>query len=428
LAVAKLSGATKSATSSRPSITLRGLHYLTAPYYYRVETLNGTHRRFSLPAAAIGLLPATPTSLRATSGSKGTYLTWNSGASTGFTIEQATNPGMSQNVHSYAIRGQERQFTPYGLSDGTTYFFRIRAVNAGTPSAYTATVRATVKTHELPVTVMSYNILEAEFDGRLEGGDIVAPWSARGPAIARLIEQASPDAVGIQEGASWVGKVRGPREVDSLRSMLDGEYKLAHTEIPPSQPHFRRTGVYILYKADTYKAIGAGGHWDLGNTRWAAYQVLQNRRTGARFLFVSAHLLVPAGRANDVRREAETKSLLSHSRSYAAAAGLPIVYVGDFNSDQYLRHSFNGPERAMRAKNVNDSYDVAQTRTHARYNTAEHYMRRPPANGARIDYVFAPPGVGVRSWGLVMDLSHGKFVGTIPSDHNPLVSNVLVPY
>jgi endonuclease/exonuclease/phosphatase family metal-dependent hydrolase len=352
LAVANLSHDTVRGVSKRPRITVRGLRYQTAPYYYRVETLNGVRRKFSLPASSIGLRPPAPTGLVATSDSHGTSLTWNGVTATGFTVEQATDSAMTQDVKTYPINGEESQFTPYGLTDGTTYYFRVRAMNSGTPSAYTTPVQATVMTNEQPVSVMTYNVLEAADDGRSEGGNKVAPWSERGPAAAKLIQQANPDVVGVQEAASWVGTPTPARQIDSLTSMLDGEYSLADTEIPPGQPHHFRTGVYILYKTDTYQAIGQGGHWDIGNTRWASYQVLQNRTTGARFFFVSAHLAFPPGAAADRDRKTETENLLADAKRQAN--GLPIVYVGDFNSDQWAGHAFDGPGIAMRAANVDE--------------------------------------------------------------------------
>jgi endonuclease/exonuclease/phosphatase family metal-dependent hydrolase len=379
-------------------------------------------------ARGVGSRSAAPAHLQAKIGPAKTSLRWHSGGVSGFAVEQATNQAMTTGRRVYRIRGTGRQFTPYGLTRGRTYYFRVRALNGGTPSKYSSTVRVVARTAEQPVTVMTYNILEAKFDGRHEGGNVVAPWSRRRPAAARLIRQADPDVVGIQEGASWVRKARGPRQVDSLRAALRGKYKLAHTEIPPSRRHFHRTGDYILYKKSRYQARGHGGHWALGDSRFAAYQVLRNRATGARMLFVSAHLLVTPGAASDARREAETRRLIHRARPYAARRHVPIVYVGDFNSDRFRRHSFNGPAMAMRAAGVADAWDAAQHRTRARYNTADHYMRKPPRNGARIDYVFAPAGVAVRSWGLVMNLSHGRFVGTIASDHNPLVARLEIPY
>jgi endonuclease/exonuclease/phosphatase family metal-dependent hydrolase len=279
-----------------------------------------------------------------------------------------------------------------------------------------------------PVRVMTYNILELSADGRHEGSGTVAPWSQRKAGAVRLIKAANPDVVAVQEGSDWVGRPRGHRQVDSLRAALGGAYALAHTEVSPNRPHYFRTGVYILYKKAEYRAYGHSWHWGLGNQRWAAYQLLKNRQTGAKFLFVSTHLLVGDGAANDQRRESETKVLISKAGAFARKHHVPVIYGGDFNSDHNRRHAFNGPAIAMHAANMTDTFNAAPTRSLGRYNSANEYDRRPPKFGDHIDYVFASPGVVVRSWRLVMDLSHGHLVGVIPSDHNPVVTNLAYPY
>jgi len=279
-----------------------------------------------------------------------------------------------------------------------------------------------------PVRVMTYNILELSADGRHEGSGTVAPWSERKPAAVALIKAANPDVVAIQEGSDWVGRPRGARQIDSLRAALGGVYALSHTEISPSQPHFFRTGVYILYKKAEYKPYGRAWHWGIGNQHWAAYQLLENRQTGARFLFVSTHLLVGDGAADDRIRERETKTLLGEAGAFAAAHHVPVVYGGDFNSDHNARHAFNGPAIAMREANDTDTFNAAKTRSLGRYNSANQYMRRPPEFGDHIDYVFTSPDVTVQSWRMVMRLHHGHLVGVIPSDHNPVVANLQFPY
>jgi endonuclease/exonuclease/phosphatase family metal-dependent hydrolase len=419
-------GSDRSATSKHPSLTIKGLPYQLAPYYFRVVTVNGSRRSYGAKIGTISLRPKVPSKLRSISTASKTYLTWNAGPVTGFAIEQATNPGMTQNQHVYSVRGTTHQFTPFGLTKGSTYYYRVRGINQATSSSYSGTVKAQAKSDEQPVSVMTYNVLEATGDGRREGGNVVAPWSQRRLAVAKLIEQGSPDVVGIQEAASWIGKPGGTEQIYSLKSALGGEYALAHTEIPPGQLHFTRIGVDILYKTSTYKAVGKGGHWNIGQTRWAAWQELQNRATGAKFLFVSTHLLDPGGIANDRLREAETRTLVTDGRKLAGRRHVPVVYVGDFNSD--FIHAIDGPTIAMRSLNIADSWNAAQKRTQALYNTAETYLRRPPKLNSRIDYVWAPPGVAVQSWGLVMDLRHGKFVGTIPSDHNPVLVHLLFPF
>ena len=279
-----------------------------------------------------------------------------------------------------------------------------------------------------PVRVMTYNILELSADGRHEGSGTVAPWSQRKRGAVALIKAANPDVVAIQEGSDWVGRPRGARQIDSLQAALGGVYALSHTEIAPSQPHFFRTGVYILYKKAVYKPYGRAWHWAIGNQRWAAYQLLENRQTHARFLFVSTHLLVGDGAVDDRIRERETKTLLSKAGAFAAVHHVSVIYGGDFNSDHNARHAFNGPAIAMREANDTDTFNAAQTRSLGRYNSANQYMRRPPKFGDHIDYVFTSPDVTVKSWRMVMRLHHGHLVGVIPSDHNPVVANLLFPY
>lgn len=272
---------------------------------------------------------------------------------------------------------------------------------------------------------MTYNIKEATLDGVMEGGHRVAPWTtARKPAAVRLIRRADPDVIGIQEGAAMVGHVR---QVDTLRRALGSTYALAHTEAAPWQRHTRRTGVYILYKRSVYKALGHGGHWSLGDRRSAAHQVLRNRQSGAKFLFVSTHLWHSGGRAGDMQRRAETQRLVSKANAAASRRGIPVVYAGDFNSDPFKKHVFNAPAQVMAQHHVADSFKLARARANASYNTANGYRRRPPRDGARIDYVYAPQGVQVLSWKLIMRLRHGRFIGVIPSDHNPVVVTLAVP-
>jgi endonuclease/exonuclease/phosphatase family metal-dependent hydrolase len=427
------SGRLGSARASRlyktPTLSIKNLPYAATPYYYRLAAVNGAKRSFSATIGSVGLRPATPTNLVVSTSSAGTSLEWSSGAATGYRILQSTSQDMSANPQSYTITGLDKQFTPYGLTSGQTYYFEVEALNGTTASSPTAAAATPVPvmTSEQDVSVLTYNILEMSTDGTKEGDGTVAPWSQRVGPAAKLIQQASPDVVAIQEGWPWVTGVRGPRQVDSLVNALNG-YTLASTEIAPSDPGYFRTGDYILYKTSAYTAVGAGNHWNLPDTKYAAYQVLQNNTTGARFLFVAPHLVVGSGATLDQEREAETNSMLLQASEFLQSDPMPVVYAGDFNTDLTKEHAFDGPGIAMRAQNVDDAYDVAQTQTNTQYNSANDYYRTPPKFGDHIDYVFASPGVAVTSVSLLLDLTGGKFVGAIPSDHNPVLADVVFPY
>jgi endonuclease/exonuclease/phosphatase family metal-dependent hydrolase len=428
LYLANISSARASAAFSTTRVTFTRLHFRTAPYYYRLQALNATKGRFAASILSVRLRPAAPIRLQVTATSAGTYLTWNSGTATGFRVAQATNAAMTANRTNATIRGSGHQFTPYGLVKATRYYFRVQALNATTTSAYSGMVTAVAQTLAQPVRVMTYNVLEATADGSSESGNVIAPWSQRRIGVAALIKQANPDVVDVQEAAAWTAGFRGPREIDSLVEALGGTYALARTETPPSEPNYYRTANYVLYKTANYRAVGNGGHWDLPYGSFAAYQILENRTTGARLLSVSPHLTTGAGAAADTRRQAQTTSLLSQAGAYVGSAHVPVIYAGDFNSVVNKNHAFDGPSVAMRAAHAADGLDAAAVLSNQRYNSANLHMRTPPAVGQSIDHVYAPAGVAVRSWGVVLNLVNGKFAGVIPSDHNPVVSDLTFPY
>jgi endonuclease/exonuclease/phosphatase family metal-dependent hydrolase len=420
--------AAKSPLTSSSTVTIRHLPYTTTPYYYRVEAINGNRGRFSTTIGSVGLLPAAPTGLRAVERPTGSYLTWSSGPATGFEVTQATSPDMTQGLTTYLTNGSDTDFAPTGLAPGTTYYFNVRALNGATQSVASSMVTMGSSTVEQPVSVMTYNVLEATNDGRVEGTQHIAPWSQRLPGAVALIRQANPDVIAVEEGSAYVDGSRTERQVDSLVSALGGTYALAYTEIPPPQPHYFRTGVYILYKPSVYQPVGTGDHWSIGQNRYAAYQTLQNIHTSAEFLMVATHLAVGASAALDNARKSETKTMLADAGAYAARSTLPVVYAGDYNSHSGTPGAIDGPGIAMREAGMTSAYDSAQTLTNAQYGSSNLYQRTAPVNGAHIDQIFTTPGVGVTSWNLILDLTNGQFVGAMPSDHNPLVADLLIPY
>jgi endonuclease/exonuclease/phosphatase family metal-dependent hydrolase len=187
----------------------------------------------------------------------------------------------------------------------------------------------------------------------------------------------------------------------------------------------------VLYKQASYVPVAAGGHWDLGTmpgggSRWAAYQLLRQRATGAIFLFVSPHLYVGSGKTGDAVRQNETSAMVRQAQAYAAKHGdSAIVYAGDFNSHE--RHSSDGPAVAMRASHTADALHVAQSRTNQKFNSANQYRRTAMASGLMVDHIYASPTVAVAAWRQILKLSRGRFVGVIPSDHNPVVADLLIP-
>ena len=431
------------ATARTPRVTVRGLRFTTAPYYYRVQTFNGRKYAYSADILSGGLKPARPTSLRVTDVG-GLSLTWSSGAVTGYDIAQATTPNLAGSRRNYTVTGSTHQFTPYGIRPNQAYYFAVRAVVNGTRSPYSSIVSNHTAARETGLKVATYNLLMTMFDGTREYNATVLPWSKRGPAAAALIKKANPDVLAVQEAGGWVNKTNpgpgnpGVRQVDSLMKYLGSGYGLAHTENDWAQMvaahSYVRHYSYIIYKKSAVAPVGTGGSWTLDSSaaaglHYSAYQELRSVTTGAKFLFTSTHLVVGYSASLDARRKSEASTLVSRTRALASSLGVKAVYGGDFNSNSSTKyHPVDGPGVVMRAAGNVDSRLVAQSHTN-NYNSMNFLARTPePYPFDVIDYVFASPGVSVTSWSMAMNLSKGKLVGVIPSDHNPVVSNLVLRY
>jgi endonuclease/exonuclease/phosphatase family metal-dependent hydrolase len=431
LYIANIGSAIRSATYSTPSATISGLTYTTSPYYYRFAAVNSSGVRYGTEILTGYLRPAAPTGITVSSSIAGTTIKWTSGPARTFRIARATNAAMTTGRVHYNITSQARQYTPYGLVRGTRYYFAVAAMN-GLVASYGAPVSVVAAPREVSVRVLTYNVLHAGAAGQYSGDGTIAAWSDRRPKVVSLIQSSAADLVAVQEGSAWIGSIQGRggiRQVDDLKNALGSTYSLARTEIPPSEPGYFRTGRYILYRNTTYRTIGSGGYWTIGTARYAAYQVMENRATGARLLFVSVHLSAAAGTSTgDAERKAETESLIRQASAYAASQRVPVVYAGDFNSHTGPGHAFDGPALAFGAVRATDAAETAQFKVNPTYNSANGHYRTPPATSHSVDHIYAPPGVSLRTWRLGLQLTSGMFVGAIPSDHNPLASDATIPY
>ena len=425
----KARSARKSVTARKPKLTIKGMKYSISTYYYRVETVNGPHFRVS-PIYQLNLKPSVPTGFAVGHGAPGVSLDWTAGDALGYTIVQATNSALTAGRRSYSIGPRTNQFTPYGLKPGVPYYFKIRAKNGKSASAYASTeLTATATGREQNLRVLTYNLLQSVWDGTKEGDGTVAPWdSERKAPAAALIESANPDVIAIQEGQ---GPIKGgPLMVNRLQAVLGSDYAIADTETPAGAKKNYRTSDYILYRDTTFAEVrGEGGHWSVGDDQYPAYQVLENKATRAKFLFVSVHLHEGAQSWNTKHGE-EMRKLLDQAEAASAQYGnLPVIYAGDYNSYYKLAmKKYDAPGVQLRADHVADAINVAQTHSNVAYNSENGYMRTPPKNGGSIDRIAASPGVALRSWSELLHLSGGKFVGVIPSDHNPVTADVSFAY
>ena len=146
-------------------------------------------------------------------------------------------------------------------------------------------------------------------------------------------------------------------------------------------------------------------------------------------LVLSVHLESGDGYYKDVRRQAQTRVLLNKVRDFTANQPMPVLYLGDFNSHEKTpaRHRRSGDRTAARAHDR-----LRRGRPGHDQRLAQQRQQVPPHPAARTPRTSTTcgctPGIGIRRFEIVANLKSGKFVGTIPSDHNPLAVDVVLPY
>ena len=110
---------------------------------WQVPTFAFAHA--TMTATAQTNLPAAPSGLTATAASLTQInLAWtnNAGNQTGFKIDQATSSDFSTGLTTVAVGASATTYSATGLSNTTTYYFRVRATNSYGDSANSATASA----------------------------------------------------------------------------------------------------------------------------------------------------------------------------------------------------------------------------------------------------------------------------------------------
>lgn len=419
------------AAASRPRITVGGLAHTSSAYFYRVATINGPHVRWSSTYHVSHLGSPAPTALTARTGRHGTYLTWHSVAATGFVVTQATNRALTAHRRVYTARENTRSFTPLGLTRGHRYWFRVRALNGNTASGRSGLASVVPSTRWRGLRFSTYNTASTTFDGSAKGATFQVSWSRRRAGVVALLRQARSDVITIQEAGAYVGRSHRVRQVDSIRSGLGRAYRIANTNRghnPGRHQNSPLTGNYLIYKRSRVVPIGADGHWMIGYSRSASYHLFRVAHSNARFLFVGTHLTSVRGRVYDGQRRMQVDNMIKLAHAYASRHGVSsVVYGGDTNAwpGRYVSQDTPGVE--MRKHSVSDGFPTAQSRFNAQYRSINSFLRRAPKGGSA-DRIFVSRGIAVRHWGQLLHLSRGRFVGVIPSDHNPVNTDVELPY
>lgn len=233
------------------------------------------------------------------------------------------------------------------------------------------------------------------------------------------------DVVGLQESANKMQR--------AITARVSSTYEYARLGIAlkddPTHAH-NPSGGQIFYRPSVLRPAGLEGIIDLptpgGPTRKAVYALFDVVSTGARFLFVSAHMLVGGGLENANYRSMECTTLLD--RIADMNPGWPVVVVGDMNSDRGARYVYDAPAKVFPARGMSEVFSAVGTVGHGDFNSFNGLSAKPLKGGFHPDRMFVSAGIPVLSAEVMVRLAGKRYATPFASDHNPIRAVVQIPY
>lgn len=320
------------------------------------------------------------------------------------------------------IRGSKKVKVFRKLKPGTSYSVRTRATGRdGVAESPWSAVVTVVTSRKAPLRVASFNVRKST----------QANWPARRLAVAETIRSEDVDVAGLQE-ATPITVAGGVRQYADIVRLLGPDWALTEDSTGPTgeaRTVYNRTRLELVDQG--YLPIA--GSTRFGTMRYATWAIFEQRSTGKRFVFANTHFVYQKSRAAYAHRTSAARQMVD-MLTRVNPSGLPVVFAGDFNSGGY-RTSANGVYRTIRGAGYVDplggtnSLGSAEKRINTDLKTVNAYARRAPRNpnAPMVDNIFVTP-MRVKEWETVARLDNaGRFIGTIPSDHNMIKATVFLP-
>jgi endonuclease/exonuclease/phosphatase family metal-dependent hydrolase len=424
-----------------------------------------------MASAAGATTHAAPTGVTSTSQSPTTVtLTWKTVSSQkSYRVWQSKNKDMSAATYYDRHAGNKTEIR--GLSNNTTYYFRVRVISSSGAdlSPYSAVFSTKTKPSPFPSTpisnplrVGSWNIKCADYCNT--GLPEERPWSQRRSSVVATIKKQMPDVLGVQEASqTWLKGDTTPGGLTQFEDLTNAlrasgtSYALTntmrnncvqdrHTTNCVYSNRGASKGTKILYNSSTVQLVKQGSKLLAGSTaadpRFLAWAVLKQKSTGKTFLFGNAHLTFESGAVANEMRKKQAQSAVATLKA-VNTSNLPVIMVGDLNASKYTSGG-NLPYDVFTAAGYIDPLGntygeswpsgaaTAEKKIRANYDSFNHLSRTVTprfnyGNGSYLDYIFTSK-MRVGEWETVLNLdASNKVVGIIPSDHNMLRANVQLP-
>lgn len=259
-----------------------------------------------------------------------------------------------------------------------------------------------------PITVMSYNIrLDTSADG-------INAWPYRKDAVAQMIgPKYDGDIIGLQEVLK--------RQLDDIQARLpdyawvgvgrdDGRDRGEYSPIFYRTDRFRLLATNTFWLSETPELPGSRS-WDAAITRVVTWARFEDLSSGGQLMFFNTHF---DHRGEQARVES---SQLLLNRLVGIAGGTPFILTGDLN----VQESEQAYKVLADSNLLDDARYVSETGHQGPTASFNDWETLRPAE-SRIDYIFVGSGIRVLNHRILDDRYDGRF----PSDHLPVVSDIVV--
>ena len=264
------------------------------------------------------------------------------------------------------------------------------------------------------VRVMTFNI-------RCQSGeneDDINYWSGRKYLVAELIDNYSPDIIGMQEAEKL--------QIDDLENLLEG-----YSWFGVGRDDGKGAGEFsaVFYKKSRFEVewdstfwlsptpYKPSNGWDAMLNRIVTFGLLKNKVDGNEFYFFNTHF----DHQGDTARVESAKLLIEKVKEIPVYS--PVIVTGDFNCTYD-----SGPYKIITGKETSTSNPLLYDTQHI--SVTPHYGGMNSFNGfgkiqepdRKIDFIFVNDKVVVTSHGIITD----KINGLYPSDHFPVMAEILI--
>ncbi|MFT4108567.1 fibronectin type III domain-containing protein [Propionicimonas sp.] len=413
-----------STTATEDLVVLGSLTPATT-YYARVSAVSTDGTRGS-PSESISFttseepfrLPTPELTVDSLSSTSLTPAWSSSGDDLRYEVQRDTAAGFDS-PESDTTKAGVRTETMSGLKTSTSYSVRVRAVDAaGLPLSAWSNVVTRKTAESLPLRVGTFNVRKKSQDN----------WAKRRTAVASTILGQDPDVVGLQEATP--ARFRGVRQYQDVVNLLGSDWALTDASSGSGE-------VRTVYNTTRLRLLDHGtqplsGSKRFGVQRYATWAAFEQISTGKRFLFVNTHFAVFSSKVKAHHTAAARQMVAMLER--VNTGNLPVVIVGDFNTGLY-RTSGNGVYRTITGAGYIDPLvrtgktGAAQKLVNADLKTYNGGSRKAPKDrwARMLDQIFVSK-MRVAEWETVARLNGaGRWIGTIPSDHNMVRATVYLP-